>query len=247
MKRALHLLVAAAIIALARPAHARGCGEVSDIVGYERCHRFGDGWAVERRLPLVLSLELPYQTFDPSGVDFNFQREKADPNAFTIPGRLLGPSLLSTAGFGVRAEGFVWTWFYTGAEMGFGLGHNEIASFTATVGGASETLTKSESAINTVVMQGGAFFGVRVPLGRLSVRVEAFAGGSILSVDTSGGYSGTAARGLLMPRAFADFWVSPNVTFSAYGAFDALDSRDQTLGLAVAFHVRSFDGAFSFW
>ncbi len=247
MKRALGVFVAVATIALARPAHARGCSEVSDIVGYERCHRFGDGWAVERRWPIVLSLELPYQTFDPRGVDFDFQREKADPNAFSVPGRELGPNVLSTAGLALRGEGFFWRWLYVGAEIGFGLGHNEIGSFTATVGDASKTFTTSESAINTVMMQGGVLLGVRVPLGRLSLRLEGFAGGSILTVDSSGGYSGTAGRGLLMPRAAADFWVSPNVTFSAYGGFDALDTRNQTLGLAVAFHVRSFDGAFSLW
>lgn len=250
MSARLVALAAGALVfcALEGTAAARGCSEVSDVVGYERCHRYGDGWAVERRLPLGLALELPYARFDPNGIDFGFDKGKGSPT-FEIPGRTLGADVLATAGFVVRVEGFVWKWLYLGVEFGLGLGHNEITPFTATVGDTSSTFVASGSVVNTTLIHAGLFAGVRVPLGRFSVRLEAFAGGNLVNLDVDAGkdgYTGLGARGDVGPRAVLDFWASPNFTIGAYGAFDALDTNEQTMGLVLELHVRSFDGAFSF-
>ena len=131
MKR-LHafLVVLAGLVALPRVAHARGCSEISDIVGYERCHRFGDGWAVERRLPISLALQLPYLTFDPNGYDFDATREKKHPT-LTIPGSSLGATTLDAVGFGGNIEGLFLGPLYTGVSFGMDFGHHHSDSVTA--------------------------------------------------------------------------------------------------------------------
>ncbi len=239
-----------AALAFESLAQAKGCVEVSDIVGYEKCHRFGDGGALERRWPIALALTFPYQTFDPNGLNFRFKHGKHDPNPFTIPGDKLGSTAFGTAGFNLRMEAFVWSWIYIGAEFGLGLGHNQIADFNAMVAKVPQNFTGSEAAVNTVLFHGGVFAGLRIPLGRVSLRLEGLAAGNVTSLNvhsTAGDYIGSAASGALMPRAAIDFWASPNVTFSVYGGVNALDTGERTLGLMLEYHVRSFDGAFALW
>jgi hypothetical protein len=231
-------------------AYARGCTEVSDIVGYEKCHRFGDGWAVERRWPIAVGLTLPYQTFDPNGVNFDFATGKNDPKAFTLPGERLGSNGLGAFGFNLRIEGFIFSWLYLGVEYGIGFGHNQIGNFVAPVGGVPTQFSGSDAAVNSMMLRGGAFAGLRIPLGRVSLRLEGFAGGSSMTVDLHSpvaDYTANSARGLLMPRAVLDVWASPNVTMSAFGGVDTLDTHDRIVGVMLEFHARSFDGAFSFW
>ncbi len=251
MKRVVLIVSACcATLAFESLAQAKGCVEVSDIVGYEKCHRFGDGWAVERRWPIGLALTFPYQTFDPNGLDFSFQQGKNDPNKFSLPGDKLGSTAFGTAGFNIRMEGFIWSWIYIGVEWGLGFGHNQISDFSAMVGNTPQNFTGSDAAVNTVLFHGGGFAGLRIPLGRVSLRLEGFAGGNMASINahsTVGDYSGSGGRGALMPRAAVDLWPSPNVTFSVYGGVNAIDTRERTLGLMLEYHVRSFDGAFALW
>jgi hypothetical protein len=239
-----------AMFALESVAHAKGCTEVSDIVGYEKCHRYGDGWAVERRWPIGLALSFPYQTFDPNGIGFDFLHGKNDPHPFTLAGDKLGAASFGAAGFNIRLEGFVFGWLYLGFEWGLGFGHNQINNFTALVDNVPTNFVGSDAAVNTTDFHGGAFAGVRIPLGRVSLRLEGFAGGDLVSISAHsplGDYMGSAGRGQLAPRAVVDLWASPNVTFSAYGGINAVDTKERTLGLMLEYHVRSFDGAFALW
>lgn len=254
-KRAIHVGAMAvaflgAALACESRAFAKGCTEVSDIVGYEKCHRYGDGWAVERRWPIGIALTLPYQTFDPNGLGFDFAQGKHDPNTFTASGDKFKSNALGAFGFNLRIEGFVWRWFYVGVEWGLGFGHNQIADFTNIVGNTTTQFSGSDAGINTVLFHGGGFLGLRIPLGRMSLRLEGFAGGNIATVNVDsalGGYEGSGGRGSLMPRAAIDVWASPNVTMSAFGGFNGLDTRERTVGVMLEYHVRSFDGAFAFW
>ncbi len=240
----------AALAFCPKTAHARGCTEVSDIVGYEKCHRFGDGWAVEHRLPIAVALSLPYQTFDPNSTTFDFSKGKHDPDSFSLPGERLGATSLGGVGFNLRLEAFVWSWIYVGVEWGLAFGHNQVADFSAPVKNAPAQFSGSDAAVNTVMFHAGAFAGLRIPLGRISLRLEGLGGANTATVNlhsSQGDYLANAARGSLMPRAIVDVWASPNVTMSVFGGFNALDTQERTLGVMLELHMRSFDGAFSLW
>ena len=239
------LVVVAGLVALPRLAHARGCTEVSDIVGYEKCHRFGDSWAVERRLPIALALQLPYLSFDPNGYDFDASRGKKEPS-LTVPGSSLGATTLDTVGFGARIEGFYLGPLYTGVSWGMGFGHDRFASVTA----SGTTLSPSNAFVNTTMMFGGAILGVRVPLGWVSFRLEALFGGSSLSISQHsalGDYTSTAGHGIIEPHVFVDIWTTPSMTLSAYAGANVFDTKERTAGLVLEWHGRSFDGQFAFW
>ena len=245
MKRLSAFVVAlACLVAVPRLAHARGCTEVSDIVGYEKCHRFGDGWAVERSVPLALALQLPYVTFDPSGYDFDANRGKKDPT-LTFPGSSLGAPI-TAMGFGARIEGFYLGPLYTGVSFGMGFGHEHFAPVT--VGGS--TLSPSDELVNTTIVWGGALLGVRVPLGWVSLRLEALFGGTSLSISqhsSLGDFTSTAGHGLIEPHVFFDVWTTPNMTLGAYAGANVFDTKERTAGLVLEWHGRAFDGQYSFW
>lgn len=245
------LLAAAAVTCTSTSALAsRHCTEVSDIVGYERCHRFGDGWSLERAPPFVLSLQLPYDSFDPGKLDFSAARQKNDPNALSFGGKYLGTSALRTYGFGFRLEGFFLGPLYTGVSFALGWGSNSFSDVVGNGDAAKGVSLSPAGGANTMSYSVGAVLGVRVPLGRVSFRLEGVAGGS--GVDLSqhsaiGDYTASANKWLLEPRAMVDVWISPKVTLSAYGGFNALDTEDRQFGLVLALHMRSYDGAFAFW
>jgi hypothetical protein len=235
-----------AVLALPNVAWAKGCREVSDIVGYEKCHRFGDGWATERRPPIDLGLDLPYMTFDPNGTSFDASKGKNDPAHFTYPGQSLGVKSIDTFGFGLKITGYFLGPLYTGVTFGLTFGRNDYDTVTAN----GTPLSRSDSAVNTTGFYGGALLGVRLPLGRISLRFETLFGGTSLTIDqhsSVGDYSSTAGHWMIEPRATVDVWIRPNVSLGAYGGINALDAGDRVLGLSLEYHVRSFDGAFALW
>jgi hypothetical protein len=246
VKRLLPVLATlACLVATPRLAFASHCTEVSDVVGYERCHRFGDGWAVERRPALAAALALPLLSFDPNRFQFDAARGKGDPT-LSFPGSALGVRTLDTAGFGLRIEGFFFGPLYTGVSFGMGFGHAGFASVTAD----GQVLSPSNAFVNTTIMYGGALLGVRVPLGWVSFRLEGLFGGSSLDISQHsaiGDFSSTAGHGLIEPHLIFDVWATPNVTLSAYAGANVFDTKERSMGLVLEFHGRSFDGQYAFW
>jgi hypothetical protein len=236
------------MLAFAGSARAKGCREVSDIVGYEHCNRFGDGWAVHRRPPVFVGLSLSRLQFDPTGVILSGSYNADRPNSptWSVPGRAMRTTAFDSVGYGVRMGGYVLGPLYAGIEWGWGFGHNRFPPFTF----SGTTFTPSGGLLNTITETAGGLAGVRLPLGRVSLRVEEHAGGKWISLGVEapkGDATFGGARAVLETRALIDVWVTPNVTFSAYGATDALDPRQQNIGLVVDWHLRSFDGAFALW
>jgi hypothetical protein len=97
---------------------------------------------------------------------------------------------------------------------------------------------------------GGASLGLMSrPIGDARFRADVTAGGSavIVDVDVPGcGHpcSAAAARATrywVEPRLVMDAWLTPWWTVSAWGAADALRLPDFAVGLALGFHLRSFD------
>jgi hypothetical protein len=252
MKRTWVVLAAVLLCMLAsRTAHARGCSEVSDIVGYEKCNRFGDGWSLDRRPPLFFGFTLQHSLFDPNGVTFQQEKGKGvtlgnDPSLPHFDGGSLGVGGLEAFGFDLRIGGYFLGPLYTGIDFGVGFGHNRLG----VVSSNGTTFIPSNSTFNTNESTIGGLLGVRLPLGRLSLRLEelgALRTAEIWEETPAGELRMGAFRGVLETRALVDVWATPNLTLSVYGGTNALDTQEQSMGLAIEYHGRSFDGAFSLW
>jgi hypothetical protein len=243
MKSRWRFAVAVAAVLLVVPwsetAFAKGCEEVSDVVGYERCSRFGETWRADRLPPLVMSLELEQLRFDPRGRTFDVGKDQRTVGSFG--GNALGASSLQTFGAAVRIDGYVWGPLYLGVRMSFGLGRNDVRDVApdgGISGGSRSPLVSSFSTDGIV--------GVRVPLGRVSLRLESLGGGTVVAFGVDQGHA-SAKAWTIEPRAVVDVWATPIITMSVYGGANLLDPNDRSMGLLLGLHSRSFDGAFALW
>ena len=229
-------------LALSSPmARARGCHEVSDIVGYEHCTRFGGQWAVDGLPRIFVGLELIHSEMALRGRSVDAYVTSGTSTA-TFDGSALGVRSFSTTGGKVRIGGYLFGPLYAGVGLGVGLGTNRFESFQV-----NRTLLTSSGGINTGGEVWSGLLGVRVPLGRLSLRVEGDV--SWVPFCVSGANGGVCLTpGVLEPRAALDVWATPHLTMSLFGGIDALHPNEpSTLGISMEFHTRSFDGAFALW
>ena len=90
----------------------------------------------------------------------------------------------------------------------------------------------------------GPAVGVRVPLGRVSLRVEGLTALQLLLLSREGKDGGGGAMIAIEPRVALDFWLAPDTTLTTWAGTNLLRSGDSSFGLALAAHVRAFDGAF---
>jgi len=60
--------------------------------------------------------------------------------------------------------------------------------------------------------------------------------------------SAAALRGLVETRAAGDVWLTQHISFGAYAGVNVLDhgAGGRSVGLALAWHNRAFDGGWSF-
>jgi hypothetical protein len=244
MKRLLFAVASLASVLVA-PRASASCYEKSDIVGHERCRRFGSEWAFERYPRFVISLEIGDSVFDPGRRTFDFAECKSC-GYHSFPGSALGPGMFEAKGAGLEIDLFLLGPLYLGARLAEQVGTNAIGSVVTDDGvhlaGSSSALTYVSSAQLTL--------GVRAPLGRVSLRFEGSVGDEFLTLDqtASDGQEGTSWASpwlLLGARGMVDVWATPGMTVSVYGGTNLLDVSERTLGLAVAFHMRSFDGDFA--
>jgi hypothetical protein len=106
------LLVIAALAALAPRAEAKGCHEVSDVVGYHHCTRFGYLWSRES--------DSPRFTFD---IGWYYHRFTALPFTLGDAARLTQPApnfYTASHGVQVRFLGGIGHVLYTGLELDAG-------------------------------------------------------------------------------------------------------------------------------
>ena len=99
----------------------------------------------------------------------------------------------------------------------------------------------------------GPIAGLRVPLGRFSLRGDVQPGIEIGTFNTDvqrpdakvlpGQLS--AVFGFITLRASVDAWVSPTTTVSVFAGVDLLDRTNSSIGLALGWHGRAFDGRFA--
>lgn len=249
MRRALAGAVILAGLALSPAALAsRTCHEVSDIVGHQKCTRYGHAWSTEDNYPITLGFGARYLSFAPEGTTFKgaLKRDGKVTNV-AYDSSALGTAPLGGGGFGLRITGFVLPFIYAGIEYGITLGHNERAGFSA--GGA--TFEPTGKLVDTFGFGGGGLVGLRLPLGPISVRGEVLFGGYTLSLMQSV-VKGTlesnsvpmgASTWAIEPRVAVDLWATPWMTVSGSYGRNVVDHGSQTAALTLTWHVRSFDGS----
>jgi hypothetical protein len=104
---------------------------------------------------------------------------------------------------------------------------------------------RSDAGVNFFQARVGPTVGVRVPLGRLSLRVEGLTALQVLLVSTGDrGKSSGGAMLAIEPRVAVDWWFTPDSTLTAWAGANVLRNGDYSFGLSIGGHLRAFDGAF---
>jgi hypothetical protein len=251
------LAAASVLFVLLSPslAHARGCREVSDIVGEQKCTRYGQTWGIERQFPLTSYFGMRYSELSTANATFDeVTKKQSRPDgyhAYSYPGEALGVKSLS----GIGIEGgfglFLYGQLYMKFEGAVTWGTASTASFTASNG----VKLSKDTGINVNLLQGGVPIGYRIPLGRAALRGELMLGAATATVDhhvdaqglpTTGSASST--RFLVEPRLAGEIWFSQHISFGGYFGMNVLDTdwRSRGFGLSLTWHNRSFDGDSSF-
>ena len=257
-KRFACTLIAASAFAVVAFAPSRAeagkrCLEVSDVVGEQRCSRYGSTWAIENQLPITFRFGLRYGEVSTGGTTFREQFKRKNRPAgyqgYRFRGEALGVSSLSGLGTDGGLTLFVVGQLYLGLEGARSFGAVQTASFTT-----GNVALSDARGIDVMLFHGGAPVGYRIPLGRVSLRGEVLFGGIGVTVSQSAKAAGlprdvsaSATRGLIEPRAAADVWLTQHVSFGAYAGVNLLDTRARALGLSLTWHHRAFDGDMSFW
>ena len=247
------LVAASALGALAVPtrAYARGCSERSDIVGYEHCRRYGDSWAAERAIGIMVETSISYAWLDPRGRTISGDFGKGQTGTYGYSGNLVGHNM-SGLPWTVRIGYAFLPWLYAGGEGEIGAASDHMPGTTSN----GYAISPAGGGINAWTAGGGAYGGLRLPLTYISLRAETLFGGRFIGVSqdarslastTVRSASSSLGVGIIEPRFFVDFWVDPMVTVSLYGGFNALHTGDRIGGLMIGLHGRNYDGSFALW
>ena len=254
------VLCAAAALALVvlapSRAEARGCREVSDIVGEEKCTRYGGKWALEQEFGVSFDFGMRYSEISTSGSNFTEVNDKkgrpAGYQTFRYPGEALGVKSLSALGAAGGISLFLYHQLYMRFEGSLAFGSVSTASFTASNG---VKLFKDDGLDVTMFQAGIIPVGYRIPLGRAALRGEVLTGFVQTQVDhrteaagLPSAVSASETRILIEPRLAGDIWFTQHISFGVYGGVNILDTdgRGRAFGITLAWHNRSFDGDTSF-
>jgi hypothetical protein len=243
-------IVAAALLALSPgEALARGksCREVSDVVGYEHCRRYGAGWSEEKSAAISLELSLGAVFLDPRGRTMVGSFGKRDPSSFRYRGDLVGHSL-GVGNLGLRVGYAFTSWAYAGFDFELGMGQNSLPH----AHDAGFDVAPTSGTLNSFGLGGGLYGGLRVPIGFVSLRLETLFGGRAIMAGQTTTSEAMVRRGATVslstwtiePRLWLDIWADPWLTLSGFGGLDALHPADRVGGVALGFHGDAYDGAF---
>jgi hypothetical protein len=254
-QRALLVLAFALFMLAPSVARARGCTEVTDIVGEQHCTKYGQSWGIERQFPITSFFGMRYSELSTGNTTFDEQTNKQTrPDGYqkySYPGEALGVKSLAAAGMEGGFGFFLYGQLYMKVEGSFMFGSAKTASFRASNG----VQLASDDGIDVTMVQGGLPIGYRIPLGRASIRAEMMVGVASTTisqrVDAQGlpsTVSSTETRFLLEPQVHADIWFSQHISFGGYVGMNVLDTdgRSRSFGFALTWHNRSFDGDTSF-
>jgi len=239
------VLVVALVSLTALPASAgKTCVEQSDVVGDRVCGRYGLGWSAERTVPLTAAFGFFSTYVEPRGRSWSASTEKGA-EGVGVSGAAMGMRSMQTFGFDFRFVGNLSQHAYLGLDTA--LAFAAIGSAVAPTGGWE---FRDKKTLDFVHVRESLVLGGRVPLGRLSLRVETLVGFDIASagVEMRKGQgewqrgSVTSFMFLLEPRVAVDVWMTPWSTVSVWAGTNFLHPSDRATGISFAIHGRSFDG-----
>jgi hypothetical protein len=227
MTRALAVLLV--VTAAATPAHAKGCHEHSNVVGYQHCGHFG-AWSPDDDGPLLW-------------VDLGYLGERFDaPASAVVDGKVVhdGTSHVTAAAFVTRISG---GWrlaprlaAYVGGELAVGALPERPDIL---VGGLDRT---------SELFAAHAIVGLRAVAGRIGPAVEVAAGGRydgvIACADTmcARDVYATGGRGELDARVRVDYWFASQGTIGIAVGQSLVDPSDRELLATLTIHSRVWDG-----
>jgi hypothetical protein len=224
------LAIALALVpAVAEAGHS--CHEVSHVVGYERCSRFG-GWA--RSPSIWIEGGAVALRFDPGPLDAIGSGTNGVVHLTTAPGD--SRPINATGGRFRDLIGF--RGGYLGSEL-------DVATFSdgpQLVVDASPRGGITMASSSGTVFQPKLLLGYRQLVGPLSLGLEAAGGFRGITFDAGGSQSSFQMWGLLEVHARADWWISEHWTVGAQAATDVLRSHDDSIALTLGVHVTPWDG-----
>jgi hypothetical protein len=229
------VLAGACLLFVPSRAEARGCTERSDIVGQQRCSRFGDFWSVESQsVPMLFRFGARYDELSTANTTFV---EDTRGSAYRYRGEALGVKSLTGVGVDGGVAYFLWKQMYLGVEGSVSLGSARIATFTT----ASGVTLSGDTGANINILHVGFPFGYRIPLGRASIRGELCTGLASITVHHQT-TSATEGRGLIEPRLAGDIWFTHHLSFGVYGGVNVLDAdaRSRSFGVSVTWYTLAF-------
>jgi len=219
-------LVVLALVAVAPRAEAKGCHEVSDVVGYHHCTRFANDWSRESDAPRL-------------SVDFGWFYHRFTMLPFALDATRATDSssdFATTAhGVGVRVLGGIGHVLYTGLELD---------------GGDNDTLPRPVGLQPTdgFYMSPNAVFGAHLfERVRIALSTELAGGVRFDSVYTCAKCQGPVAsewRRQLEARVRVDAFIHPHVSFGFSYGHSLLDAGDQMWMLSIGIHGRTMDGMY---
>jgi len=216
------------VLALAIPAHAhaKGCHEVSQVVGYEHCTWFGT-WSRDTDVwPFWMDIAYYQHSYT------------SEPFALDASARGDGGSLATTAQGGMMRM-LAGRIIYVGVEVGGGA-----LTTLPTTGAGAQPHTGGE-------MEGHLIGGVHVSLWRLGLAAEVAFGGRAQMLATCDAKADPGcmplqdlqARRELQLRAHVDLFLAPRWSLGVTLGKSVLDAGDQELLITTGIHVRALDGA----
>jgi hypothetical protein len=217
------------LLALAIPlrAHAKGCHEVSGVVGYERCTYFGTWSRDTDVVPLWIDLTYFHHDFvsEPYTLDAASQRQ-------------LAPGSLATTAQGPMFRILAGRLLYAGVELGGGW----ISHMPEALGGAPPAWGS--------ILTGHVVGGVHVALWRFGAGVEAAAGGRMEVLASCDAHDprcmqtqDTQTRRELELRGHVDLFVTPQWSFGLMMGRSVIDRDDTQFMITMGMHYRALDGA----
>jgi hypothetical protein len=230
----LMIVVASLVPAVAEAGHH--CHEVSDVVGYQVCSRFGswsqgmivwvEGGPVELR-------------FTPEPLDAQVQSPAGGPPVHwtSVPGD--HRSIVATGGRFGTLLGFFRG--YVGLEVDaatFSNGPQLVVDASERGGGV--TMDSSSGSL----LQAKAVVGYRQLVGPVALGLEGAGGFRAATFDakTTSLQSPTQMWGLAEVHARADWWVSPHWTVGAQVSTDVARMHDDSVALMLGAHLTPWDG-----
>ena len=228
MKRAALIALAftcALLGAAGRRAEAKGCHEVSDVVGYQKCSFFGT-WSREAAVAPVW-LELGFQSHHFRSAPFTL-----DPQPLLA--RAAGTDLATTSAAPTMRM-LVGTLLYGGFELGGGwLSHTPPASGIVPV--ASSTY-----------LEGALIAGAHVAVWRVAFGAELAAGGRVTQFspcasNKCGQTPESQSRWQLEARARIDAFIAPRFSIGLSVGRSLIDANDTTYVVNLGAHIRAIDG-----